>query len=102
MFNSSGSAFNNRGINKYYILSTIPEKKINNQIVYKEKTNYVNLTDFCNQNNITKKTARNLIRKKFLICQRLYGKLWVCVNPLCEEQLKSYLLVDEIKFDAIN
>lgn len=102
MFYSSGSAFNGRGINRFQVLSTIPEAERDGQIIFREKTNYVSLTDFCQNNNISKKTARNLIRKKFLICQRLYGKLWVCVNPLCEEDLKTYLMVDNIIFEDIN
>lgn len=90
---TSGSAFNGAGINRYHILSSIPNY---------EKTNYVSFTDFCRNNFISKNIGRTLIKKKYLICQRLFGRLWVCVNLECYQQLLDYLSIESINFDAQN
>jgi hypothetical protein len=89
----SGSCFNGSGINRHRIISRISTSY---------QTNYVSFSAFCFNNFISKQIGRTLITKKYLICQRLYGKLWVCVNPACIEELKTFLLVETINFDAEN
>jgi hypothetical protein len=89
----SGSCFNGSGINRYKVIS---------HLATKNRTNYVSFSDFCTFNFISKNIGRILIQKKYLICQRLYGKLWVCVNLECLEELKNYLLIETIYFDAQN
>ena len=68
----------------------------------RERTNYVSLTLWCKENFISKKIGRNLIKKKLLIAQRLYGQWWVCTNPNCLEELLNYLGVEQLNFDANN
>lgn len=90
---ASGSAFNGNQIN-----STHPLSRLKNR----EKTNYVSLTDWCKNNFISKNVGRNLIEKKLLIAQRLYGEWWVCANLECMEELLDYLNLDALYFDADN
>jgi hypothetical protein len=100
---NSGSAFNGAGINRHYIKSTIKDRDpILNIIRYRERTNYVSFTEFCARNFISKDIGRSLIKKKLLICQRLYGKLWVTSDPNCRQELLDYLLVNSLNFDAEN
>ena len=66
------------------------------------KTNYVSLSEWCEKNFITKKVGRELIRRKLLIGQRLYGRWWVCANLSCQEQLLEYLGIEKLFFDASN
>lgn len=95
----SGSAFNGTAFQGNYIKSCLPEKE---QTYCKSKTYYVSLTEWCSKNFISKKMGRYLLRKNFLIGQRLYGKWWVCANKNCLQELLDYLMVDELLFDAPN
>lgn len=96
----SGSAFNGVGINRFKVIST--RYKLDRPRCYCEKTNYVSFTDFCKYNFITKEIGRTLIIKKYLICQRLFGKLWVCVNKPYKQELLDYLNIEQIFYDAHN
>ncbi len=89
----SGSAFNGNTIQ-----GTRPYSVIQGQ----ERTNYVSLTDWCQGNFISKWIGYELIKRKLLIGQRLYGQWWVCTNPDCLQELLEYLGVEELAFDADN
>jgi hypothetical protein len=89
----SGAAFNGNTLMGTRPLSQIPEK---------EKTRYVSLTEWCEGNFISKRQGRNLIKKKLLIAQRLYGQWWVCANPHCLDTLLEYLGITKLIFDADN
>ena len=93
----SGSAFNYNKFNGNRIRSYLldEEKK-------PKTTNYVSLTDWCNNNFITKRIGRTLLTKRLLIGQRLYGQWWVCANLNCLEELLEYLGLEELFFDADN
>lgn len=93
----SGSGFNFNHFNGNRIRSCLKDE--NNK---PKTTNYVSLTKWCNQNFISKKQGRNLLEKKLLIGQRLYGQWWVCANLDCLEQLLEYLNVDSLNYDANN
>ena len=100
---NSGSAFNGSGINRYRLKSSIEDlDPVLNVIKIRKQTNYVSFTQFCEQNFISKNIGRKLIQKKLLICQRLYGKLWVCSDPNCRQELLDYLNLQELFFDANN
>lgn len=89
----SGAAFNGNSLMGTRPLNGIPGK---------EKTSYVSLTEWCSKNFISKKQGRNLIRKKLLVGQRLFGQWWVCSNPYCLDELLEYLGVEKLLFDADN
>lgn len=89
----SGSAFNGNTIQGSRPFSAIPGR---------ERTNYVSFTDWCSGNFITKRIGYQLIKRRLLIGQKLYGQWWVCANPDCLEQLLEYLGVEELLFDANN
>lgn len=91
----SGSAFNGNKLNSSHPLTTLKIKD-------RDIVHYVSLTIWCNNNFISKKIGRNLIKKKLLIAQRLYGQWWVCANLLCLSQLLDYLGLDKLYFDAPN
>lgn len=89
----SGSAFQDNDINNSRPLSSISNR---------QKTNYVSLTQWCQENFISKKIGRTLIKRKLLIGQRLWGRWWVCANPDCLDLLLDYLQVEKLLFDADN
>lgn len=94
----SGSAFNGNAFNANRISSNLYEYR-SGSIKNQEKTYFVSLTRWCNENFITKKVGRNLLAKNLLIGQRLYGQWWVCANRECLQQLLDYLNLDELFFD---
>lgn len=89
----SGSGFTTNTLNFSRPLTRIKSR---------EKTNYVSLTVWCQNNFISKNIGRSLIKKKLLIAQRLHHQWWVCANPDCLEELLDYLGVEELNFDAEN
>ncbi len=89
----SGSAFQDNDIN-----NTRPI----NRIKGRDRTNYVALTRWCRENNVSIKVGRTLIKRKLLIGTRLLGRWWVCANLDCYELLLDYLGVEAIIFDADN
>lgn len=89
----SGSAFNGNKLNSYRPTTRLKDR---------EKTNYVSLTDWCKNNFVTKRVARNLIKKKLLIAQGLHGQWWVSANLECLDELLDYLGLDALYFDADN
>ena len=88
-----GSAFQDNEINNTHPISHLKGR---------EKTNFVSLTQWCAQNFISKKVGRNLIKKKLLIGQRLFGQWWVCANLNCYQELLDYLGIEQLFFDAEN
>jgi hypothetical protein len=89
----SGSAFCGNST-----LATRPINALKNQNL----TNYVSLAQWCAGNFITRRVGYQLIKRKFLIAQKLYGQWWVCSNPDCLEELLNYLNVSALLFDAEN
>lgn len=91
----SGSAF---------MGNTIQATRPINQILDRNRTNYVSLTDFCRENYITKRLGYILIKRKLLIGQRIYGQWWVCSHPDpdCKQALLDYLGIEALLFDAEN
>jgi len=89
----SGSGFN---INQFN------GNRIKTSIENSNRTNYVSLTLWCQNNFISKRLGKTLLAKKLLIGQRLKGKWWVCANPECIEELLDYLGLDQLFFDATN
>lgn len=89
----SGNAFDICTIRGCKPISSFPEL---------DKVNYVSLTEWCQKNYISKKVGRTLIKKKYLLAQRLYGRWWVCANLHCLEQLLEYLSLEQLFFDANN
>lgn len=89
----SGSAFNGNKLNNSRPVTKLKDRDINN---------YVSFTVWCKNNFITKDIGRNLIKKKLLIAQRLYGQWWVCANLDCLPELLDYLNLDKLYFDAEN
>ena len=89
----SGSGFNTNQFNGNRIKSTITNR---------QKTFYVSLTKWCDENFITKRVGRTLLAKKLLIGQRLMGQWWVCANPDCIDELLEYLGLEQLFFDAPN
>ena len=90
----SGSGFHVHQINGNRPITRIKDGR--------DKTNYVSLGEWCERNYITKKIGYNLIKRKYLIAQRLFGRWWVCANPDCLEHLLEYLGLEELFFDADN
>ena len=90
----SGSGFHGNEINGSRPVTRIKDGR--------DKTNYVSLSEWCNRNFISRKVGRTLIKKKYLVAQRLFGKYWVCANLDCLEQLLEYLGLEELFFDAQN
>ena len=89
----SGSGFNGNNLNSTHPLTGLKGR---------ERTNYVSLSEWCSKNHISKNTGRTLIRKKYLIGQRLYHQWWVCANLDCLEELLEYLRIEQLSFDAEN
>lgn len=90
---NSGSAFQDNDIN-----NTRPISRINSR----DRTNYVALTRWCSENNVSIKVGRTLIKRKLLIGTRLLGRWWVCSNFECYQELLDYLGIEELLFDADN
>lgn len=88
-----GAAFNGNTLMSTRPLSYIPGK---------QKTKYVSLSEWCSKNFISKRIGTALIKKKFLIATRRHHVWWVCANPYCLDDLKDYLGVNELMFDADN
>ena len=89
----SGSAFQDNEINNTRPISHLSDR---------ERTNFVSLTQWCENNFISKRVGRNLIKKKLLIGQRLYGQWWVCANLNCYQELLDSLGLEQLFFDAEN
>jgi len=66
-----------------------------------EKTNVVSLTQWCEENFITKNQGRTLLKRKLLVGFRRHHVWWVAANPDCIDELLEYLGVEELAFDAI-
>lgn len=92
---TSGSAFNGKKISGHHPIAHLT-------LTQWEYTSYVSLTAWCNNNFISKKTGYNLIKKKLLIAQKMYGQWWVCANLQCLDELLDYLQLDELYFDGKN
>lgn len=71
-------------------------------LYHADKTNVVSLSDWCENNFITKNQGRTLLRRKLLVGFRRHHVWWVAANPDCINELLEYLGVDELAFDAIN
>ena len=68
----------------------------------RSKTYYVTLTEWCQNNFISKDQGRTLIEKKLLIGMRFKGQWHVCANPHCLDELLEYMGIDQLFFDANN
>jgi len=89
----SGSAFNG---------NSVQANRVINRIKTRERTNFVSLANWCDGNFITRRIGYTLIKRKFLIGQKLKGKWWVCANPECLEELLNYIGLEQLLFDADN
>src|SRR6056300_907531 len=89
----SGSAFNGNTIQATRPISSLRGRS---------RTNYVSLTQWCQQNFVSKRIGYILIKRKLLIGQRIWGQWWVCANPDSLEDLLEYLGVEVLLFDVDN
>lgn len=68
----------------------------------RELTNFVSLSQWCEQNFISKNQGRTLLKRKLLVGIRRHHVWWVAANPDCLPELLDYLGVSELAFDANN
>lgn len=90
-FKRGGSAFNgNRR------LGTRPIPNLFNG----QPTKVVSLSQFCQQNFISRYQGYRAIELKLLIAFKMFGRWWVRSNPDCYQDLLDYLGLEELLFDA--
>lgn len=88
-----GSAFRGIGLNNNRPLSRLNDR---------DRVKVVSLSDWCRGNFISKRTGRELIKRKLLIGFRRHHIWWVTVNSECLSELLNYLGMEQLLFDADN